>query len=373
MSAPQDSSAPNLAVEYTLGPWLIGTCIELVLQGIISTQVRLPLRAIVFSDKAGSSSSSILGRFRDDPLALKLAVVALALMTYTLSILMFMLLWDQFAVNFGTIQVPHAYQIGLTMSAGIIHATVGFCSRLYLLSRKWYIVAPMVAIFLAAFAASMLGIAHFLNSSEVKTVALPAVRATPSIAAMTEASFCRYTYISTNAIDHGMAYYLIKCKKDVLPGSVGVLNALIRLTFQTAAPATICALVGFIFSLTFPEVFPFSRATAALASTVFLAKLYAFSMMWTLNARQHIRAKLNVSEHGVISPFNHGQSTIVADPELGTAGGKLSSESYPPPKQKSHLGRIAVKRTQDGPSDAEESDGDELVFARPRKPSAGFL
>ncbi|KAJ6460815.1 hypothetical protein C8R47DRAFT_117440 [Mycena vitilis] len=362
MNAPQESSAPNLAAEYTLGPWLIGTCIELVLQGIISTQF-----------------VKYFGRFRDDPLGLKLAVVALALMTYTLSILMFMLLWDEFAVNFGTLQVPHAYQIGLTTSAGIIRATVGlfvqsyFCSRLYLLSRKWYIVAPMVAIFLAAFAASMLGIAHFLSSSGMQAVALPA------------AKWDIYTYLPLPLTMGGdvlltcsMAYYLIKCKKDVLPGSVGVLNALIRLTFQTAAPATICALVGFVFSLTFPEVFPFSRAIATLASTVFLAKLYAFSMMWTLNARQNMRAKLNVSERGVISPFNsvagnHGQSTIVADAELGTAEGKLSSESYPPPKQKFHPGRIAVKRTRDGPSDAEESDGDELVFARPRKPSAGFL
>jgi hypothetical protein len=35
------------------------------------------------------------------------------------------------------------------------------------------------------------------------------------------------------------AYFLIKTKKNVLPQTVGVLNALIRLAFQTAAPAAV--------------------------------------------------------------------------------------------------------------------------------------
>ena len=35
------------------------------------------------------------------------------------------------------------------------------------------------------------------------------------------------------------AYYLLKTRHDVLPSTVGLINALIRLTFTTAAPAAI--------------------------------------------------------------------------------------------------------------------------------------
>jgi hypothetical protein len=35
------------------------------------------------------------------------------------------------------------------------------------------------------------------------------------------------------------AYFLIKSRNDVLPQTVGLINALVRLTFQTAAPAAI--------------------------------------------------------------------------------------------------------------------------------------
>ncbi|KAJ7609726.1 hypothetical protein DFH06DRAFT_1344260 [Mycena polygramma] len=127
---------------------------------------------------------------------------------------------------------------------------------------------------------------------------------------------------------------------------VGVLNALIRLTFQTAAPATVCAFIGFVFSLTFPNVVPHARVVGTLASNVILPKLYAFSMMWTLNARVHIRAELNASGGGNISTFNTAQNvqrTVVHDPELGTAEGKLASAEFcEPRKPKLLVGRAAV-------------------------------
>jgi hypothetical protein len=35
------------------------------------------------------------------------------------------------------------------------------------------------------------------------------------------------------------AYFLLKTKKNVLPQTVGLISALVRLTFQTAAPAAL--------------------------------------------------------------------------------------------------------------------------------------
>ncbi|KAJ6462742.1 hypothetical protein C8R47DRAFT_1327090 [Mycena vitilis] len=344
-------SAPNLVAEYLLGPWLIGTSLELVLQGILFAQF-----------------VKYFGQFHDDPLGLRALVAGLALMTTVISVLQFALLWEEFAVHFGTIL---RYQTSLTTGNGVIRAIAGlyvqcyFCSRLYLLSKKWYIVAPMVAIFIAAFVTSVIAADAFRYKGEAQILRVPKWYTIYLPFPLTMAGDILLT--STTA------YFLIRCRKDVLPASVGVLNALIRLTFQTAAPATVCALIGFIFSLAFPNVVPHARVVGTLAANVILPKLYAFSMMWTLNAREHIRAELNASSGGNISASNtaqNAQRTVVHDPELGTSEGKASAEFCAPQKSKLRLGRAAAKRA-DVVEDADDS-GDEVVFAPPRKSSVGM-
>ncbi|KAJ7113223.1 hypothetical protein C8R44DRAFT_882229 [Mycena epipterygia] len=70
------------------------------------------------------------------------------------------------------------------------------------------------------------------------------------------------------------AYFLLKSKENVLPATVGMINALIRLTFQTAAPAALCAMFNPIFS-------QINMGSPGLVSATFnmaLPKLYAMSM-----------------------------------------------------------------------------------------------
>ncbi|KAJ7158333.1 hypothetical protein C8R43DRAFT_948638 [Mycena crocata] len=105
-------------------------------------------------------------------------------------------------------------------------------------------------------------------------------------------------------------------RREVLPQSVGILNALIRLTFQTAALATACALTNFVLSLTFPEVYPTARATASLASDIVLSNLYAFSMMGTLNERRHIRSTASCEVGGGLSEVDFRERRVVEDAEL---------------------------------------------------------
>ncbi|KAJ6562534.1 hypothetical protein B0H19DRAFT_1260104 [Mycena capillaripes] len=347
-------NAPNLEAEYLIGPWLIGTCIELVFQGIISTQF-----------------VKYFTRYRDDPLALKVFVGGLVLLTYALSIQMFTILWTLFAVHFGTLQgvVPHASVGWLTASSGVVRATVGlyvqgyFCSRLFLLSKKSYIVVAMAIIFVVAFVANVVAAYFYIfqgadgifQVEKCYNIYLP------------------LTMVGDLILTFSTAYFLIKCKKNVLPQSVGILNALIRLTFQTAVPATICAFINFIFSLTFPNVYPGARATASTASNIVLPKLYALSMMWTLNARRRIRAALNDSHVSTFNTNNTGERTV-GNAELGTAKSrlKMSTDSCAPQKEKSHLGTGAENQARierDGRAgscvvDTEGSDEEELIFAR---------
>ncbi|KAJ7890265.1 hypothetical protein B0H13DRAFT_2531316 [Mycena leptocephala] len=300
--------------EYLIGPFLIGTSIELVLQGVVSTQF-----------------VKYFETYRDDPFALKSYVAGLALMTCALSIHMFVIVWYLFAVRFGTflfLGTPHAYEIMLTGSSAIIRAVIGLyvqaylCSRLFFLSRKWYIVAPLASVFVTTFVANLLAICYYIfgeanNFPTIEKWSLP------------------LNMVGDIALTSSTAYFLIKYKKDVLPQSVGVLNALIRLTFQTAAPATICAFINFVISLTFPNIYPNARVFAATAFNIVLPKLAAFSMMWTLNARQQIRSTL----HSHVS--DTGERTVTGDAERGSAEGKLKISIE---KSKSYLGYGAERR-----------------------------
>lgn len=82
-----------------------------------------------------------------------------------------------------------------------------------------------------------------------------------------------------------------------------MINALVRLTFSTAAPAAVwCVLYlsrrefqltgslrSAMFNLIFSQVFDGHVALVSSAFNQILPKLYAISMMWTLNSRRTIR------------------------------------------------------------------------------------
>ncbi|GLB44884.1 hypothetical protein LshimejAT787_1802210 [Lyophyllum shimeji] len=111
------------------------------------------------------------------------------------------------------------------------------------------------------------------------------------------------------------AYHLLKSRKDVLPQTVGILRALVRLTFQTAAPASLCAMLNLIMTQTHLDVDKLlgQQNLISIAFNQALPKLYAFSMMWTLNARRSIRAG---------SSFSHSHSGR-GDVELSAYGARI--------------------------------------------------
>jgi hypothetical protein len=68
---------------------------------------------------------------------------------------------------------------------------------------------------------------------------------------------------------------------------------------------------NFVFSVRFPDMYPGGRSSAAMAWNMVLPKLYAFSMMWTLNARHRIRTELNSSGTSAFTATNPSQHTVV--------------------------------------------------------------
>ncbi|KAJ6488393.1 hypothetical protein DFH09DRAFT_1209516 [Mycena vulgaris] len=85
-------------------------------------------------------------------------------------------------------------------------------------------------------------------------------------------------------------YFLSNRSKQALPQTAGILNAIIKLTFQSAAPAAPWALIHSIASQA-GNMGATANAWSMIAiiANNLLPKLYATSAMWTLTSRRDIR------------------------------------------------------------------------------------
>ncbi|KAJ7506128.1 hypothetical protein B0H11DRAFT_2153906 [Mycena galericulata] len=255
MSARLTSEDLRLCMAW-LGPWLVGGCIDLILQGILSCQF-----------------VNYFTWYSDDKITLRVIVSILVLLTVLESIHAFAVVWIQSIVYFGDLQgaILLNYTAWWQSGTPLMTATIGlyvqsdFCYRLFVISKKRYVVAPIVTLFVFAYLSMVIGDSQ------------GCARPTP-----------------------------------------GLLNALVRLTFQTAAPAAICAM----FNLVFSQVNPGGSGITSTAFNMALPKLYSVSMMYTLNARSSIRAT-RANKTGVtgsnteISGARSGTQRRQGDVELG--------------------------------------------------------
>ncbi|KAJ6571184.1 hypothetical protein B0H19DRAFT_658011 [Mycena capillaripes] len=286
------------AVNFNLGPWLIGSCLDLILQGVLSSQF-----------------VNYYTWYSDDKSSLRIIVGILILLTMLKSIQAFAVIWIMFIPYFGDVQGAILLNYTTWWQAGnpLMVAFLGlyvqsyFCFRLWVISKKWFVVAPIAILFLFAFL-SMAVATYYITTEENDAIR------------MWFASHLSSVFAGDIILSLTTAYFLLKTKKDVLPQTAGLINALIRLTFQTAAPAALCAMFNLIFS----QIAVISGSS--LVSTAFnmpLPKLYAVSMMWTLNARRTISAN-HSSQNGMTHTSNElsggcsrAQRRANGDMELG--------------------------------------------------------
>ncbi|KAJ7735810.1 hypothetical protein B0H16DRAFT_1731233 [Mycena metata] len=261
---------------FLLGPWLIGSCIDLLLQGVICSQV-----------------VNYYTYYGDDKGHLRIVVAILALLTVLKSIQAFAIIWIQFITYFGDLQAanqPHTrrWQSGNPLMVALIglYVQTYFCYRLWAISKKAYVVVPIFVLFLFAFLAVAVA-TYYISTTDIPAIStwfaahLSSTCAADIILSLTTASF------------------LLKSKKNVLPQTVGLISALVRLTFQTAAPAALCAMFNLIFS----QVYSSEVAIVSTAFNMALPKFYAISMLWTLNARRTISAA-HSSRNGMTNTSN---------------------------------------------------------------------
>ncbi|KAJ7653746.1 hypothetical protein B0H17DRAFT_1100548 [Mycena rosella] len=330
----------NRPAKYLLGPLLIGTCISLVFQGVLSTQF-----------------VNYFGTFRTDPVRLKVAVGILALLTYLNAIHLIATQWIRLILHFGDFPNPVGSNDPLPIEAGIVLAAIPFlvqiyfCVRLHMISKKLYIAVPI-------------GVLAPSPALPISLQLLP-TKIPQGFPELNDDNIYLPTVMVCFSVDIvlacSIAYFLIKSKRDISPQTVGLINALIRLAIQTAAPATICALIDFVISLAFPEPVPASRAVAAGAVQAILPSFYAFSMMWTLNERTNIRAEHLSYE---IDGFAASGFDFAPDLRNATALSCLrfqDAEQAPMSQTTTELG--ATSAGKQARFSIADSDTDEIVFA----------
>lgn len=276
---------------FILGPWLVGCFIDVMLQGVLFCQF-----------------SHYFAWQNDDSKITRLAVVGLAIITTLKSIHSFASSWILFILHFKDLNgaILLNYTAWWLTSSGIMVASIGiyvqsfFCYRLWIISRKkWFFIAPIVIVLSFAYVSICLATYYIHKGTDFN-----------SKIATWFAAHLSSVFAGDLLITLSTAFFLLRSRKEVLPQTVGVIDALIRLTFQTAAPAALCAMFNLIFS----QVYSGSFKLVSSGFNQTLPKLYAFSMMWTLNARHEIRSS-NVKKSYEVDGLSAPRSENV---ELGS-------------------------------------------------------
>ncbi|KAF7351780.1 hypothetical protein MSAN_01611400 [Mycena sanguinolenta] len=271
------SAEEEKLIKFFLGPWLIGGCIDLVLMGVLCCQV-----------------TNYFTMYTSDGRGLRLAVAVLFLLNLLKSGEYFSAsLWIFLINHFGDIQ----YNLGLSATGWwdtanplmvailAFYVQCYFCTRLWAVSKNWWVVGPIFLLFVFALLAMAIG-TYYIQTLQNQQV-------TDWFAAHLSSVFAGDVILSGTT-----AYFLIRTKKTVFSTQTAeLLRALIPLTFQTAAPPAIIAMFNLIFSQLYRTKQPL-LGYVEIGFNQVLPKLYAISMMYTLNARRAIRSKVSGSRNG---------------------------------------------------------------------------
>ncbi|KAJ7090692.1 hypothetical protein C8R44DRAFT_648100, partial [Mycena epipterygia] len=245
----------------------LGICADLILQGVVFAQF--------------AHYTTLYNK--DIPL-LRAFVAVLLIITTLKSAQGLVILWFQNVQYFTDVEAalsmittPWITEVNLALIAVIVfYVQLFFCRRLWVISKNLYIVALIVTLFVFALIAAIVSVCLMLNSgyeinANIVNIHLGTV------------------FIGDVLLCGSTIYFLLYHSKDASPLTTGILNALTKLTFQSAAPAAVCALINLVGTLDWDGTTPNAYIMLAIIANTALPKLYAISAMWTLNSRKEIR------------------------------------------------------------------------------------
>ncbi|KAJ7279379.1 hypothetical protein C8J57DRAFT_1712459 [Mycena rebaudengoi] len=269
---------PLPVVTFYLGGWDLGTHADLILQGILFAQF-----------------TNYWSRYyKSDPLSQKLFVLGLCITTTFKSVHAIALVWVQNVDNF--MDLNQAADMFLTnwlnqsnlLITEIIAFSVQafFCRRLWIISNNIYVVAFVVLLFVFGLISAIVhtafkfsGLMYVLWHSATGDYFKPTAKEIWSplhVGAVVAGD----VILSGSTI-----YFLLRRAQQASLATVGILNRLIRIAFQSAAPVTLCALANFISQALYLHTSIDVTILCILVTGMMLPKVYAISALWTLNSR----------------------------------------------------------------------------------------
>ncbi|CAK5270120.1 unnamed protein product [Mycena citricolor] len=238
------------------------------------------------------------GFHRTDFLALRIWVAGLFVLMLFKSLYGLALIHIQVTTNF--LDLEGALRLGASTAAGlgytwvmlsVYYVELFFCWRLWTLSRRLWIPGALALIFTAAI------ICGIFSNSLVG----------PKLGHIREwdAAYLIAVFVGDTLLSGSIIYVLHGQSRQVTRNTASVLQRIAILTILCAAPAAVCSLVLIVSSQLVANWVSGGGALAvAIVSEHLLPKLYAFSAMWTLNARKAIRAELDGAPGWMITqPF----------------------------------------------------------------------
>ncbi|KAJ6600985.1 hypothetical protein DFH09DRAFT_1126404 [Mycena vulgaris] len=284
----------SAAAVYLVGGWTFGICTDVFLQGVLCAQF-----------------AHYTSRTKGDTVALKLFVAGLVVLTTLRTAQALGVMWVQNVVLFENLAAASRMwftswleEINLILEAVIaFYVQVFLCHRLWAISRNIYVVALSMCLF--TFALGSGGIETFVMFTNQEGVLFDWV-----------AVHLATTFFGDLLLTGSTTLFLLQHSKDVLPRgqTATLLNSLLRLTIQSAAPAALCAFINLVCSQVGRKTdVANARMMVAIIANLALPKLYAISAMWTLNSREGIRAAAEPSSRAT---YTMSLGTV-ADPEIG--------------------------------------------------------
>ncbi|KAJ7308656.1 hypothetical protein DFH08DRAFT_899856 [Mycena albidolilacea] len=200
-----------------------------------------------------------------------------------------------------------------------------FCKRLWGISKNIYIVTLVVALFVFALVAAIVSsvfqfaVFQFAGQSKNITWSKEAVEISGSTVFAGDVLLCGSTI-----------YFLSYHSKHALPDTASMLSSLTKLTFQSAAPAVVCALISLVSTVAWDHNNPDIYTMLALIADNVLPKLYAISAMWTLNSRRKIRRPHSSTGRNGSATTSGGRLTNGIELTWPWMSGDLSTEAHVP-------------------------------------------
>ncbi|KAJ7820541.1 hypothetical protein B0H13DRAFT_2451573 [Mycena leptocephala] len=257
---------------FYLGGWDLAICADLILQGVIFAQI--------------AHYTTLYG---NDFLAMRAFVAVLLVITTLKSAQGLAILWIQNVKYFMNLNAALSMstsswttEASLALAAIVaFYVQLFFCRRLWVISRNVYIVGLVFVLFVFALVAAIVSCV-FTFAGQIKNV-------TWSKEAVETFIHLATVFAGDVLLCGSTIYFLLFHSRHSSPETAGMLDSITKLTFQSAAPAAVCALISLVGTVAWDRKTPNAYAMLAIIANNVLPKLYAISAMWTLNSRRRIR------------------------------------------------------------------------------------